>query len=152
MERPPVSGTSPDRQLLSAYVHITFYIHTLLLFTIPPLRLFCQKLWELCRIGIVRSRQRFWENGFWSLGRGWFSAAGIAWSFLCLMGRGHAGSGGDWCWSGERGGLAGLMLVAGSGGEAGQAGSRVAARQKEQKVGKSCKIFAFRYLIKTPGV
>ena len=50
------------------------------------------------------------------------------------------------------GGLAGLMLVAGCGGEAGQAGSRVAARQKEQKVGKSCKIFAFRYLIKTPGV
>ena len=33
MERPAVSGTSPDRQLLSAYVHITFYIHTLLLFT-----------------------------------------------------------------------------------------------------------------------
>ena len=32
-ERPPVSGTSLDRPLVSAYVHITFYIHTLLLFT-----------------------------------------------------------------------------------------------------------------------
>ena len=42
---------------------------------------------------------------------------------------------------GRGGGLAGLMLVAGSGGEAGQAGSRVAARQKEQKVGNSGKVW-----------
>ena len=34
-----------------------------------------------------------------------------------------------------------MMLVGGCGGEAGQAGSRVAARQKEQKVGNSGKVW-----------
>ena len=37
---------------------------------------------------------------------------------------------------GRGGGLAGLMLVGGCGGEAGQAGSRVAARQKVGNSGK----------------